>query len=240
MSERTGRIAVTNPRDLTWVEVDPLAHAFDPAAVADVVRSFAAAKTVPERSRRSRETYDAWVPDKAQPWVESISRELVDHYGAWASGWRWGLGESDFDGGPVREWCCAMHSITGREETLARVAAAMVDWRGWLEELAARFDSFLPLPSEDEEAMLAGWERAVASLVTLVVERTESESGWYDHCAQVLVWFLSAAGVPPGKHDRLVQPAIGGDFGSWFEPDPSTIERVAAKVARGIAGEGDA
>lgn len=241
MSERSRRVVISNPRDLSWLEVDPLVHAFDPATVADVVRGFTAAKTVPTRSRRSRDTYDAdWINGKAQPWVEAISRELVDHYGAWASGWRWALGESDFDGGPVREWCCAMHSITGPEETLARVAAAMIDWRGWLEGLSARFDSFLPLPSDDKDAMLAAWERAVANLVTLVVERTESESGWYAHCAQVLVWFLSAADVPPGKHDGLVKSAIGGDFGSWFEPDSLTIERVATKVARGIAGEGDA
>jgi len=59
------------------------------------------------------------------------------------------------------------------EATLAVVAAALVEWRGWLEDLAQRFAQFLPLPVHaGEDAVLDAWERAVAHLVTVVVDRT--------------------------------------------------------------------
>jgi hypothetical protein len=66
---------------------------------------------------------------------------MVERWGRWVVGWRWALDEGDFGGGPIHAWCCPRDSITSAEETLARVGAALIEWRGWLEELAERIAS---------------------------------------------------------------------------------------------------
>ncbi|MEV6494428.1 hypothetical protein AB0M20_38275 [Actinoplanes sp. NPDC051633] len=75
------------------------------------------------------------------------------------------------------------------------------------------------------------WERAVAHLVTVVVERTGAESGWYIHCRQVLGWFLSAAGIPEDRHADLIGSATGGVFSSWAEPGDQVIGEIAGRLA---------
>ncbi|WUD77170.1 Fic family protein [Streptomyces sp. NBC_00510] len=77
-----------------------------------------------------------------------MSHALVERYGRWAVGWRWAHDEGDFDGGPVGNWCCPRDSITTPEETLARVVAALCEWRGWLESLAGWFEAY-PLKAPD-------------------------------------------------------------------------------------------
>jgi hypothetical protein len=106
-------------------------------------------------------------------WVRVMSTDLVDHYGPWASGWCWSIGEGDLDGGSVRAWCCAHHSITTREATLQAVGDALLDWRHWLEELSGRFVRVRPLlgHATDETTRDAG-QHTIAGLVTVVVERT--------------------------------------------------------------------
>ncbi|QGQ18244.1 hypothetical protein GC089_01890 [Cellulomonas sp. JZ18] len=220
--------APTNPATLRWAEVDPRRHAFDPSAAPAVVRSLPAAARVPTSRRRGLVGGDEW--------AAAMDRDLVSRYGRWASGWRWARGEGDVDGGPVTAWCCPEHSITTRGATLTAVTAALVEWRSWLEELAARFDELLPVPaSATEDEVLEIWERAVAQLVTLVVARTEAESSWYRHCRLVLAWFLSAAGVPEDRHATLLEDAVGGRFHSWSEPEPSAVARVAERLAAGVA-----
>ncbi|HEV7980228.1 hypothetical protein [Amycolatopsis sp.] len=105
---------------------------------------------------------------------------------------------------------------------------ALLEWRGWLEELAERFDSFLPIPPDDQ---LAAWERAVAQLVTVVAIRTRSEAGWHFHCERVLSWFLERAGIPSAQHRALIDDAIGGRFESGLEPEPAITEAIAKDLA---------
>lgn len=64
---------------------------------------------------------------------------LVDHYGLWVIDWDW---TRDNTGGPVGSWCCGSHSIGSPDETGAWIRDALLEWRGWLEELDAAFDSF--------------------------------------------------------------------------------------------------
>jgi hypothetical protein len=197
------------------------------------VRALPPAAHAPPRpgdSATDSEVFD-WARTVAVPWADAMDAAMVERFGLWASGWRWAMESGDVGGGPVRPWCCPLHSVTTPAETLARVAAALVDWREWLEELAARFDRFLPLPPD---APLDVWERAVAHLVTVVVERTDADDAWYEHCAQVLEWFLTAAGVPGDNHRALVEAAIGGQFESWIGPPEPTIIAVAVRLARDV------
>jgi hypothetical protein len=225
---------VLSPRSLTWAEVDPARRPSDLGDVPVVVRGLDAVAAFPTPPTEAGEpARNRWVFEVADPWVDSMAGGLVDHYGRWVSGWRWAIGEGDYDGGPIRSWCCASHSVTSRDATLAAIAAAVVEWQGWLTELSERFARFLPLPTDPGTA-LDTWERAVGHLTTVVVERTDYESGWYDHCAQVLGWFLEAAGVPGGDHQRMVADAIGGRFHSSVEPSTVDIREVATTLAETV------
>ena len=115
-----------------------------------------------------------------------------------------------FDGGPVGHWCCPMHSVTTPEETVARVTAALCEWREWTESLARWFDTYpLDMAAVEDQRIL--WERTARNLILHVVDRTGCGSGWYGHCRQVLTWFLSRWGVEPGLARELVDRAVGDD-----------------------------
>jgi hypothetical protein len=101
-----------------------------------------------------------------------------------------------------------------------------------LQDIAERFDRFLPLAADD----LDGWERAVAHLVTAVGDHTQYESAWYRCCITVLGWFLEAAGIAPSEHGKLLEHAIGGRFASWAEPDRELVASVAERLAGQVAG----
>lgn len=62
--------------------------------------------------------------------------------------------------------------------TLGAVAGALLDWRMFLEDLAALFTRHLPLPAEPRAASIA-WEATVASLVAMVAARSGSDEPWY-------------------------------------------------------------
>ena len=161
----------SGPWLLTWDEVDPRRHPFDADGAAEVVAELGG--TVPAR------------PAPAQPWVNDLTERLAGRYGQWALGWRWAHDEGEIGGGPVWAWCCATHSVTTPEQTLARVTAALLEWRRWLEELAGAFDRH----TLDGDRL--AWEQGVARLVTMVVDRTRAGDAWYEHCLQVLQWFLA-------------------------------------------------
>jgi hypothetical protein len=232
-----------HPRSLSWSEVDPEGQTFDADSVHDVVRSLTPAAVVPVRPEGSAadDAVIRWSDEEGTQWADAMTVALVEHYGAWACGWRWSIGEADFDGGPVASWCCPRDSMTTPARTLEVVAASLLEWRLWLEELAERFARFLPLPSDaPKDLVLDTWERAVAHLVTVVVDRTRAESGWYGHCKRVLSWFLTAAGVPTSRHQQLIEDAIGGRFKSWSAPSNRTIANVAERLAATVVQPRDA
>jgi len=220
-----GRFArgVPHPSSLSWAEVDPRERDFDPATVAAVVAALVTAESLPAQGADWR---------LRDLWLESVSIGFAERYGQWTIGWRWSVGEGDLDGGPVGNWCCLSHSVTTPEATAVTVGAALIEWRDWLQDIADRFDRFLPLAAGD----LDGWERAVAHLVTAVGDRTQYESAWYGCCTTVLGWFLEAAGIAPGQHKKLLEHAIGGRFASWTEPDPDLVASVAERLAGQAAG----
>jgi hypothetical protein len=230
-----GPSPLITPYLLQWSDVDPARHPFD----ADEARAVVWSVASPVPPRPVRDGSRMVGEEEAHRWRRAVSHALVERYGRWACGWCWSRGEGDIDGGPVGGWCCGPHSISSEDETLARVADSLVEWRGWLEDLAEQFGRFLPLPDPDESSddLVVAWEVAVGQLVIATVDRTLSESGWYNHCNQVLTWFLTAAGMPPQHHSTLVADAIGGRFHSWVEPPPTDISAVAERLAETVVGD---
>ncbi|MFI2433617.1 Fic family protein [Streptomyces sp. NPDC018693] len=220
------------PGFLAWDDVDPSRHFFDSSSAPQVVRSLGPARRVPSRPDVpfGDPAMGAWSRDTGRPWADAMSHALSEHYGRWTVGWRWAHDEGDFDGGPVGSWCCPRDSITTPEETLARVVAALCEWREWLESLAGWFDAY-PLDLTDVEDQRILWERAARNLILQVTDRTGCGSGWHGHCHQVLTWFLSRWGVAPGLAQELVDEAIGGRFASWTGPDPEVVDDVAERLA---------
>ncbi|MGC4807269.1 hypothetical protein [Micromonospora sp. DT233] len=163
-----------------------------------------------------------------------MSFAIVGHYGHWASGWRWGVGEADFDGGPVHAWCCPHDSMGDPEHTLGAVTDSLIEWRGWLEELSERFDRFLPSLAA-EPADPARWEQALLHLVTVVVDRTCADGGWQWHCRQVR-WFLGLAGLPSQRHEPLLDQSIAGRFEDFRTPSNLVIQDVAERFGRAVTG----
>ncbi|GAA3064371.1 hypothetical protein [Actinokineospora globicatena] len=218
-----------SPWVLRWDEVDPGHHPFDGGPVRDFVRGIA--PTVPARLTAAEEEARDWWDHPGEAWADSVTASLMDRYGSWAAGWRWAKDEGDFGGGPVGSWCCARHSLASTEDTVARVADALVEWRGWLEELAECFDQY-PLADLPEPERLQAWERGAVRLVHHVVERTAAGDAWYRHCAQVLTWFLARWGVAGDVAAGMVDGAIGGRFDSWIVPADTLVDDVAEHIAR--------
>lgn len=220
------------PGFLTWGDVDPARRFFDSASAPQVVRSLGPARRVPSRPDipLGDPVMSAWSSGEGQPWADAMSHALAERYGRWTAGWRWAHDEGDFDGGPVGNWCCPRDSITTPQETLARVVAALCEWREWLESLAGWFDAYpLNLAEVDDQRML--WERAARNLIVQVTDRTGCGSGWHGHCRQVLTWFLSRWNVAPDVAEKLVDEAIGGRFESWTGPDLALVEDVAERLS---------
>ncbi|MEW2140428.1 Fic family protein [Streptomyces sp. NPDC005409] len=223
---------VPYPTELSWGDVDPASHPFDPDAVAQVVHSLGPARRVPSRTDPDIDlTRVNWAHEVAKPWSDAMTYALVEHYGQWAAGWRWSNGEGDVDGGPVGSWCCGSHSITTPQQTLGRVVAALCEWRDWLERLVEWFEAY-PLNPETLAADRILWESAARNVILHVADWTGAESGWYGHCQQVLGWFLTYWGVAPETAENLVRQAVGGRFKSWTAPD--TV--LAADIAERLVG----
>ncbi|MEV5129151.1 Fic family protein [[Kitasatospora] papulosa] len=221
------------PRFLTWADVDPARHPFDSASVAQTVRSLGPARCVPIRPDVPAADSGSRRSEEAESWADAMSYALVLHYGRWTLGWRWAHDEGDFDGGPVGSWCCPQDSITTPEETLARVEAALREWREWLEHLDAWFEAYpLDLSAIEDQRIL--WERAARNLILQVVDRTGCGSGWHNHCRQVLAWFLDRWGVAVEVAQGLVEEAVGGRLHSWTGPDMLVIDDVAEHLARSL------
>ncbi|MFG2819798.1 hypothetical protein ACGFX4_10265 [Kitasatospora sp. NPDC048365] len=220
------------PHVLGWADVDPARHPFDAAAAPVAVAGLGPARSVPVRpvGGAADRAVIAWSYAEGREWTEAMTRALVERYGPWSLGWRWARDEGDIGGGPVGAWCCPRDSITTPDDTLARVAAALCEWRSWVVELAERFERH-PLDSGSAGQRSLAWERATVQLVNLVVDRTGAGDAWYGHCRQVLGWFLTRWGVAPDAADLMVAEAIDGRFHSWAEPSRELVAEVAEQLA---------
>ncbi|MEU8795934.1 hypothetical protein [Streptomyces sp. NPDC048643] len=215
------------PAWLPWSAVDPDVIAFD---------------WDDEESCQITTVIATMVPPVGTGWEErhrfttEVTALLAARYGRWACGWHWAVGEGG-GGGVVTSWCCDSHSVGESAATATRVIASLLEWRDWLEELAERFAQLAPPDGADAEDRSWHLERAATRLVTVVVDRTGAESGWYGLCRTVLTWFLSSTGMGPETAKNAVDTAIGGRFESWATPSQTLVDAVGTDLAVDLTGE---
>lgn len=157
----------------------------------------------------------------------------MGRYGPWAQHWNWSTGSI---GGVVSSWRFGSVAFTTPDETAARAVAALLEWREWLEGLAERFAELAPPPHASPEDRSWHLERASVRLVTLVLDRTGAESGWYRACHMTLEWFLTSTGMDPVDAERAVADAIGGRFRSWEQPRTTVIDSIGEDLAVDVTG----
>ncbi|MBR7834879.1 hypothetical protein KDL01_16520 [Actinospica durhamensis] len=209
-----------------WDALDPARHAFT---------------WDEDEDARLRALVREWVPPvlsgmagwwQGERWCESqVDAILRERYGTWVWGWSW----SYRYGGPIGSWVSATCSVTSPEETAARVVAALLEWRGWLERTAERFAELAPPPDASPEDRSWHLERACVRLVTYALD-SGAEGGWYGQASLVLSCFLASNGMDQAEAARAVTRAIGGRFESWVTPEPAVIDSVGDDLALGLTG----
>jgi hypothetical protein len=198
--------------ELTWDDVDPHVHRFDPSLSYDLI--------LPHVPREKPKTYEL---------LDEITAALVARHGRWAVGWR----AQRKSGGAPGGWCCVDHSFSTPDQVAKKIGIELADWRRWLEQLARQFAALAPpAPPESDQERARAFEAAAALLVAEVVEETSTDEAWYGHCELVLSWYLQRLGVAPEKATLLVEEAIGGRFKSWTQPTDETVRQVASDFAR--------
>ncbi|WP_328908578.1 hypothetical protein OG230_03105 [Streptomyces sp. NBC_00234] len=215
------------PGWLPWPAADPDLHPFEWDESEESRIGGVIASMVPPAGAGWQERYR---------FTDEVTALLAARYGRWVCGWHWAVGEGG-GGGVVISWCCASHSVREPEATAARVIASLLEWRDWLEELAERFARLAPPAGADAEDRSWHLERAAVRLVTVVVDRTGAECGWYGLCHTVLAWFLTSTGMSPEAAKVAVDAAIGGRFRSWTEPSRTLIDTVGDDLAVRLTGE---
>ncbi len=206
------------PTSTTWRDVDPTTHPFDSGQTSDVVREVVSSPD-PESGR-----------PPAQRSVNSIARGLAEHYGSWAFGWYDAVDEHPYSGAIIRSLPASGLGSGELEQQVERYTSALLQWRAWLEELASLFAQFAPGPDADDEERRRLRERAVAPLVTLVVERTGVGELWLGACAQALTWYLESTGIPPGEAEELADEVVDSEFESWVAPDAEVVGRAGQVI----------
>jgi hypothetical protein len=208
---------------MTWQDIDPARHPFDPEQALDVVR----------------EVVSSPDPDSGRPrglWsTNSVARGLSEHYGSWAFGWSSAMDPSPDSGQIIKDLPISGRGVEGLEQQAKRYTSALLQWRVWLEELAAVFAQFAPEPNADEQKIRGLRERGVAPLVTLVVERTGAGEAWRGPCTQALIWYLESTGMSPREAEELADDVVDAEFQSWIAPDEEAVDRVREAI-----GEHDA
>jgi hypothetical protein len=210
----------------SWDDLDPARHPFQWDA---------------DEEARLRTLVREWVPPvlsgmagwwQGEAWCENqVDAIIRDRYGTWAQGWNWCYRY----GGPIGSWVTGTSSVTTPDETAARVVAALLEWRGWLEETARRFAELAPPPDASPEDRSWHLERACVRLVTLALD-SGAEGGWHGQATQLLRWFLTTTGMSQDDAEQAVERAIGGRFESWVTPGPTVIESVGDDLAVGLTG----
>jgi len=158
---------------LQWGDLDPGTHPFDPVGVRGVVEDVL--------RRDAKEASEVAVDEERA--VRLVDRALVVEYGAWAVGWCWVRS----DGGPVPN------------QPAKRAARAMMEWRRFLEELAALFAD-LPAAASPNRPTVR---------ILVAGKRTETPAP-DSECDRIL-------GMPPGA--TVLRPGdvdVPFQVGDWF------------------------
>lgn len=170
-------------------------------------------------------------PQSGRPrgnWSEdSVAEGLGLRFGDWAY-WAVSAVDDNRDSGAViRELPARSNDL---EQVARRYTSVLLQWRSWLEELAAVFASLAPPPDADEDEIRRTRARAVAPLVTLVVERTGAGETWQAPCADAIAWYLESTGMPADEAAELADESVDSEFQSWISPDAEAVSRVRSAV----------
>lgn len=195
---------MTDPHHLTWNEVDPSTHPFVITGTRALVQPLLTSE---------------------EACLDKVTDALVAHHGPWACGWRWAGDEGDIGGGPVQAWCCAQHSLESPAATAPKIEGALLEWRRYIERADELFASLAPAKDR------AGFERALAQIVTFVVKETDAGDAWYHLCQQAAAWFLERSGMPQDEAAQLAEKALNGKFESWIAPSKEKIDEAAKAFA---------
>ena len=201
-----------------WAELDPATHPFEVASARPVIAALVTAH------------------DDREALTAAIDRALIAAHGTWIGGWRWAASEPG-GGGPVRGWCCARDSLLRGGEPLAatdeRELAAIADWRGFLDELAARYAQL--------DATTRGWpledtvEYAAAELLPLAL-RGDATDAWYATFARLLEWYLDAGGLAGDEAAAAIYAVASGRFQSWIGPSDEVAAAACKELGEKVAG----
>lgn len=203
---------------MTWQDVDPTTHPFNPDQALDVVRDVVSSQD-PESGR-----------PRGLGSTHSIARGLAEHYGSWAFGWYHAVDESPYSGAIIRDLPVSGPGAHDPEQQARRYTSALLQWRAWMEELAAIFAQFAPGPDTDEEDVRRLRERGVAPLVTLVVERTGAGELWRGPCSQALAWYLESTGMSAEEAEDFADEVVDSAFESWVAPDDEAVSRARETI----------
>ncbi|MCT7355116.1 hypothetical protein N4P33_23610 [Streptomyces sp. 15-116A] len=203
---------------MTWQDMDPTTHPFRPDEALDAVREIVASPD----------------PESGHPrgfWsTNSLARGLAEYYGSWAFGCCYQVDESPYSGMIIRELPPSGHGAHDLEQQAQRYTSALLQWRAWLEELASFYAQFAPGPGASDEELRRLRERAVAPLVTLVVERTAAGELWLGPCSTALAWYLESTGMSPDEAEDCADEVVDSAFQSWVAPDEEAVSRAAKAV----------
>lgn len=203
------------PTSRTWGDLDPIVHPFDPDTALDVVREVVSSPD--PQSRRPRGLWSA----------QSVAGGLAQRYGAWAFWWAGAVDESPESGAVIQDLPAGSDDV---EQQARRYTSALLQWRAWLEELAAAFESLAPASEADENEIRRARARAVAPLVTLVIERTGAGETWLATCSDVFAWFLESTGMSPVEAEDLADDVVDSEFDSWIAPEAEAVRRVREAI----------
>lgn len=166
-----------------------------------------------------------------------LTHALLDRFGLWIAGWNWAASEPG-GGGPVTSWCCGDHSIrradeTEDEPTVARVVDSVFEWIDFVAALSSRFGE---LETELGGLQLAETtERAAASLLPWILDRTEATDAWYATFSSTLSWFLQSQGHASEAALQAVHEVASGVFDSWIIPSSDQTAQACADLGKAVS-----
>lgn len=215
------------PEDMRWPDLDPARHPFvwDDAEQARVVAVVSALTADAASVAGPRTARWQLLPDMTEMFTE--------RYGQWAAGWHW---EVQYGGPVVRESQPSGVDASTPEGHVALAAAGLVQWRGWLEELADTFARYAAPPGAAEDVRREHVERAAVLLVTAVADRTEVWECWAGLIAITLRWYFESCGLTPEEADAAAATATDGRFESWTHPEDEVVRDYAVSLATKVTG----
>ncbi len=214
---------------LAWADVAPSSTSLDLARAERVVSEVARMAAGGDLTRRT--FAPGWNPHALHA---AIDQALIEAIGPWATGFSCSCN----DGGIVRAYCCASHSVLPKGDadargTVARVLAALTEWHTFLVSLEETFDVLHT--SSGAMPIERAVERAASELVLCVLARNDASDAWYRTFGVLLTWYLESAGHARAEVAEVVERVCEGRFASWVAPSSTARAEAASELGLEVA-----